>query len=108
MTLEHYPGMSEKALQSIVDKARKHWSLGNITIIHLLLKILMLFNSVLITILRLDPLAAIFAHFFFPKKEENVYGIIQICCNLFLFINGSEKKLLFKLILKKLIYFSIS
>ncbi|CAC9437686.1 Molybdenum cofactor biosynthesis protein MoaE [uncultured Gammaproteobacteria bacterium] len=34
MTLEHYPGMSEKALQSIVDKARKHWSLGNITIIH--------------------------------------------------------------------------
>jgi hypothetical protein len=33
MTLEHYPGMSKKALQSIVDKARKHWSLGNITII---------------------------------------------------------------------------
>jgi molybdopterin synthase catalytic subunit len=32
MTLEHYPGMSEKALQSIVDKARKHWSIGNITV----------------------------------------------------------------------------
>jgi molybdopterin synthase catalytic subunit len=23
-----------KALQSIVDKARKHWSIGNITVIH--------------------------------------------------------------------------
>jgi hypothetical protein len=31
----------------------------------------------------------------FQKKEENLYGVIQICCNLFLFINGSEKKLLF-------------
>ncbi|CAB5501045.1 Molybdopterin synthase catalytic subunit MoaE (EC 2.8.1.12) [uncultured Gammaproteobacteria bacterium] len=34
MTLEHYPGMTEKALQSIVDKARNQWSIGNITIIH--------------------------------------------------------------------------
>ena len=24
-----------------------------------------------------------------------MYGVINICCNLFLFINGSEKKLLF-------------
>ena len=31
----------------------------------------------------------------FPQKEENVYDVIQICCNLFLFINGSEEKLLF-------------
>lgn len=34
MTLEHYPGMTQKALQSIVDKAKKHWKIGNTTIIH--------------------------------------------------------------------------
>ena len=31
----------------------------------------------------------------FPKTEENLYDVIKICCNLFLFINDSEKKLLF-------------
>jgi molybdopterin synthase catalytic subunit len=34
MTLEHYPGMTEKALQVIVDQAKSRWKLGNITIIH--------------------------------------------------------------------------
>ncbi len=34
MTLEHYPGMTEKALKSIVDQAKKRWSMGNTTIIH--------------------------------------------------------------------------
>jgi molybdopterin synthase catalytic subunit len=34
MTLEHYPGMTEKALKSIVDQAKKRWSIGNTTIIH--------------------------------------------------------------------------
>lgn len=34
MILEHYSGMTEKALQSIVDKARNHWSIGNVTVIH--------------------------------------------------------------------------
>ena len=31
----------------------------------------------------------------FPKKEENVHGVIKNYCNLFLFIIGSEKKHLF-------------
>ncbi len=34
MTLEHYPGMTQKALQSIVDEAKKRWEIGNTTIIH--------------------------------------------------------------------------
>ena len=34
MTLEHYPGMTEEALQIIVDQAKSRWELGNITIIH--------------------------------------------------------------------------
>lgn len=34
MTLEHYPGMTEKALAGIADQAQSRWPLGNITIIH--------------------------------------------------------------------------
>ncbi len=34
MTLEHYPGMSEKALNDIANQAQQRWSLGNVTIIH--------------------------------------------------------------------------
>ncbi|WP_371188670.1 molybdopterin synthase catalytic subunit MoaE [Thalassotalea maritima] len=32
--LEHYPGMTEKALQNIAVQARDKWSLGKVTIIH--------------------------------------------------------------------------
>ncbi|MBQ0718583.1 MAG: molybdopterin synthase catalytic subunit MoaE [Gammaproteobacteria bacterium] len=32
--LEHYPGMTEKALEAIVDEARGRWELGPLTIIH--------------------------------------------------------------------------
>ena len=34
LSLEHYPGMSEKALDKIARKATKKWSLGSATIIH--------------------------------------------------------------------------
>lgn len=34
MTLEHYPGMTEKALQSIAEEACARWSLLSINIIH--------------------------------------------------------------------------
>lgn len=34
MTLEHYPGMTEKSLELIATKAREKWKLQNITIIH--------------------------------------------------------------------------
>ena len=34
MTLEHYPGMTEKALESIANQAKNRWEIGNITIIH--------------------------------------------------------------------------
>ena len=34
MTLEHYPGMTEKSLELIATKAREKWELQNITIIH--------------------------------------------------------------------------
>jgi len=34
LTLEHYPGMTEKALQEIVDAACERWPLQRVTIIH--------------------------------------------------------------------------
>ena len=34
LTLEHYPGMTEKTLAGIVDDARERWPLGNVTVIH--------------------------------------------------------------------------
>ena len=34
LTLEHYPGMTEKALTEIVEEARGRWPLGRVTVIH--------------------------------------------------------------------------
>jgi molybdopterin synthase catalytic subunit len=34
MTLEHYPGMTEKEIGRIVDEARRRWALESVTVIH--------------------------------------------------------------------------
>lgn len=34
MTLEHYPGMTEKALATLVDEANTRWALLDVTVIH--------------------------------------------------------------------------
>ncbi len=34
MTLQHYPGMTEKALEAIVKKAKDRWSIEDATVIH--------------------------------------------------------------------------
>jgi molybdopterin synthase catalytic subunit len=34
MEIEHYPGMTEKAIASIVDEASTRWSLGDALVIH--------------------------------------------------------------------------
>ncbi|MEH6579459.1 MAG: molybdopterin synthase catalytic subunit MoaE [Amphritea sp.] len=34
MYLEHYPGMTEKALEKIAVQARAQWELGNIVVVH--------------------------------------------------------------------------
>ncbi len=34
MTLEHYPGMTEKALEAIEAEARERWALDGVTVIH--------------------------------------------------------------------------
>jgi molybdopterin synthase catalytic subunit len=34
ITLEHYPGMTEKALEAIVERARERWRLDDVLVIH--------------------------------------------------------------------------
>ena len=34
MELEHYPGMTEKSLQKIIDQARERWPLERVLIVH--------------------------------------------------------------------------
>jgi molybdopterin synthase catalytic subunit len=34
MMLEHYPGMTERAIEEIIDEARSRWSILDATIIH--------------------------------------------------------------------------
>ena len=34
MTLEHYPGMTEKALEAIVAEARERWDLVDVVVVH--------------------------------------------------------------------------
>ena len=34
MELEHYPGMTERALEEIVDEARRRWPLQGVRVIH--------------------------------------------------------------------------
>lgn len=34
LALEHYPGMTEKALQSIIDRAKQRWSVVDYRVIH--------------------------------------------------------------------------
>ncbi|HEX7953459.1 MAG TPA: molybdopterin synthase catalytic subunit MoaE [Burkholderiales bacterium] len=34
MTLEHYPGMTEKALEKIVDEAKARWEIYDVLVVH--------------------------------------------------------------------------
>jgi molybdopterin synthase catalytic subunit len=34
LTLEHYPGMTEKAIEAIVGEARSRWAIIDVTVIH--------------------------------------------------------------------------
>src|SRR5712675_1802845 len=34
MTLEHYPGMTEKALEKIVEEARRRWDIYDALVVH--------------------------------------------------------------------------
>ncbi len=40
MELEHYPGMTEKALAEIVQSAKSHWDIQEATIVHRVGKLL--------------------------------------------------------------------
>ena len=50
LTLEHYPEMTEKSLESIIIKARSRWELENITIVHRVGKLLISDQIVLVIV----------------------------------------------------------
>jgi molybdopterin synthase catalytic subunit len=50
MTLEHYPGMTEKALDSIVVQANQRWNLENVLVIHRVGALLPLDQIVLVAV----------------------------------------------------------
>ena len=50
LTLEHYPEMTEKSLESIVIKAKSRWEIENITIIHRVGKLLISDQIVLVIV----------------------------------------------------------
>jgi molybdopterin synthase catalytic subunit len=50
MELEHYPGMTEKCLQDIVEQAKNRWDVLNATIIHRVGKLLPMDHIVLVAV----------------------------------------------------------
>ena len=61
MTLEHYPGMTENALQAIADKASERWEVIDLAIIHRVGELKPSDQIVLVTVLsahRADAFAA--------------------------------------------------
>jgi molybdopterin synthase catalytic subunit len=50
MELEHYPGMTEKALSDIVNQAKARWEILNVTIIHRIGKLMPTDQIVLVAV----------------------------------------------------------
>lgn len=50
MTLEHYPGMTEKALEEIVEQAKKRWDIFDALVIHRIGKLKPLDQIVLVAV----------------------------------------------------------
>ena len=84
MTLEHYPGMTEKALEDIVAQAKSRWDIYDATVVHRVGRLLPLDQIVLVVVSsahRADAFAA--CEFLmdylktqapFWKKEDTVKG----------------------------------
>ncbi len=70
--LEHYPGMTEKSLAAIIEKARSRWQLGRVCIIHRVGELAMHDNIVFIGVISAHRVAAFEASQFimdYLKKE---------------------------------------
>ncbi|WP_299198844.1 molybdopterin synthase catalytic subunit MoaE [uncultured Amphritea sp.] len=84
MYLEHYPGMTEKALIGIITQARNRWPLGNIVVVHRIGRLELNDNIVFVGVASAHRLAAFQAAQFimdylkrdapFWKKEITVAG----------------------------------
>ncbi|MDO6565229.1 molybdopterin synthase catalytic subunit MoaE [Amphritea sp. 1_MG-2023] len=58
MYLEHYPGMTEKALARIIEQARQRWSLGNVVVVHRVGELTLNDNIVFVGVASAHRLAA--------------------------------------------------
>ena len=84
LTLEHYPGMTEKALEDIVNQARGRWDIYDALIVHRVGKMLPLDQIVLVVVTSAHRGEAFAACEFlmdylktqapFWKKEETAQG----------------------------------
>jgi molybdopterin synthase catalytic subunit len=84
LTLEHYPGMTEKSLQGIVDEARSRWPLQDALVVHRIGRMLPADQIVLVVTLSAHREAALAACAFimdylktrapFWKKERTPAG----------------------------------
>ncbi|MFT4172589.1 MAG: molybdopterin synthase catalytic subunit MoaE [Rhodocyclaceae bacterium] len=84
MTLEHYPGMTEKSLAAIVEEAQSRWSLLGVRVIHRVGRLLPGERIVLVAVATRHRQAAFDACAFimdylktrapFWKKEETARG----------------------------------
>jgi molybdopterin synthase catalytic subunit len=85
MTLEHYPGMTEKALTGIVDEARRRWNIIDALVIHRVGELKPLDQIVLVVVTGAHRGAAFDACEFimdylktrapFWKKEQTAQGV---------------------------------
>lgn len=70
--LEHYPGMTEKCLQSIIDRARERWPLGPVAVVHRVGELKNTDNIVFVGVISAHRVAAFEASQFimdYLKKE---------------------------------------
>ncbi|RTE67705.1 molybdopterin synthase catalytic subunit MoaE [Amphritea opalescens] len=58
MYLEHYPGMTEKALANIIAQARQRWTLGNVVVVHRIGHLLLNDNIVFVGVASAHRVAA--------------------------------------------------
>ncbi|MGS2720211.1 molybdopterin synthase catalytic subunit MoaE [Paraglaciecola aestuariivivens] len=86
--LEHYPGMTEKSLQTIVDQAREKWPVGSVSILHRVGNLGVSEQIVFVGVTSKHRLAAYQANEFimdylkthapFWKKEHNTTGSLWL------------------------------
>ena len=78
LTLEHYPGMTEKALDRIVDEAERRWELTGCTVIHRIGRLLPGENIVFVARGKPAPGGRVAGHRVFDRLAENQRAVLEV------------------------------